>query len=353
MSDGTSIEWTAWPGYRPASWNPIKGCTNVSEGCRRCYARRMAARFSKPGQWGHGIAEMRGGDHRWTGHVELDEAKLLLPLRWRTPRVIFVNSTSDLFHEKLPDEAIDRVFAVMALCPQHRFIVLTKRAERMHGYHSMARAHPVGLEALGLVMESVSRNPQTSVGSGLILQGDICHLKVWPLPNVVLGVSVEDRSTMHRIDDLRATSAAVRMISFEPLLEDLGEIDLTGISWCVVGGESGHGARPMHPDWARSIRDQCRDAGVPFFFKQWGEWLPWSQFGQSSVADRIDATAFRTSEWDGEKWIDVGRPQWCDIADGEVSEEHCVGKVGKHRAGRLLDGRAHDEFPEISPKIPA
>ncbi len=111
MSDGSSIEWLNWPGYRPASWNPVKGCTNVSEGCRRCYARIMAARFSKPGQWGHGLAEMRGGDHRWTGHVELDEAKLLLPLRWRTPRCIFVNSTSDLFHERLPDEAIDRVFA--------------------------------------------------------------------------------------------------------------------------------------------------------------------------------------------------------------------------------------------------
>ena len=278
MSDGSSIEWLNWPGYRPASWNPVRGCTNVSEGCRRCYARIMAARFSKPGQWGHGIAEMRGGDHRWTGRVEMDDAKLLLPLRWRAPRCIFVNSTSDLFHERLPDEAIDRVFAVMALCPQHRFIVLTKRSERM-------------MERLSLLS--------------------------LPLPNVILGVSVEDRSAMHRIDDLRATPAACRMISCEPLLEDLGQIDLAGISWCVVGGESGAGARPMHPDWARSVRDQCRDVGVAYFHKQNGEWAP----GVSCSMPRAAVHDFGDSY---------------------------VHRVGKHRAGRLLDGREWTQLPEVT-----
>ncbi len=349
MSDGRTIEWLAWPGYKSASWNPTRGCTRVSEGCRNCYAEVMAARFNKPGQWGHGLAEMRGGDHRWTGHVELDEAKLLLPLRWRTPRVIFVNSTSDLFHERLPDEAIDKVFAVASLVPRHLLIILTKRIERARAYVS-ATDRPESIRRMRALIDTNDR------------------LREWPLPNVILGVSIEDQETAdERIPHLLATPAACRMVSAEPLLgavklrEVLGDDWLAsgksgerrGLDWIVTGGESGPGARPMHPDWARSIRDQCQEAGVPFFFKQWGEWLPWSQFGQSSVADRIDATAFRTSEWDGEKWGDVGYPQWCDIVDGSIDDEQCVGKVGKRRAGRLLDGRTHDEFPDISPKIPA
>lgn len=303
MSDGSSIEWLNWPGYRPASWNPVKGCTNVSEGCRRCYARIMAARFSKPGQWGHGLAEMRGGDHRWTGHVELDEAKLLLPLRWRAPRCIFVNSTSDLFHERLPDEAIDKVFAVMALCPQHRFIVLTKRAERMRAF--------------------------VSDPNRIVLAWARCadgYVPGWPLSNVIIGVSVEDQETAdERIPHLLATPAACRMVSAEPLL---GPVDFTAImgflgasradrtnirertdalrgsdrreylrqdgtwnhrrlddpdgnqvfstncgprlGWIVTGGESGPGARPMELGWMRSIVRQCKASEVPCFVKQLG-----------------------------------------------------------------------------------
>lgn len=268
MSDNCKIEWLDWPGYKSASCNCVKGCTRVSEGCRHCYAERMAARFSKPGQWGHGIAEMRGSEPRWTGVVELDEAKLLLPLTWRAPRCIFVNSTSDLFHERLPDDAIYRVFAVMALCPQHRFIVLTKRAERMRRY-----------------FERCAKLIKTRLGT-------FCQKVVWPLPNVVVGVSIEDQSTAdERIPHLLATPAACRMVSAEPLLGPVDLPKLGGLSWVVTGGESGPGARPAHPEWFMSIRDQCSAAGVAYFHKQ-------------------------------------------------------NGGSNKKSAGRLLDGREHNEFPE-------
>ena len=395
MSDGSSIEWLAWPGYRPASWNPAKGCTSVSEGCRNCYAEVMAARFSKPGQWGHGIAEMRGGDHRWTGRVGLDEAKLLLPLRWRSPRVIFVNSTSDLFHERLPDEAIDRVFAVMALCPQHRFIVLTKRAERMRAWVTRLSESDNAIEEICDAAVAISGSPCAAH----IIE-DVCM----PLPNVILGVSVEDQATAdERIPHLLATPAACRMVSAEPLL---GPVDFTAImgflgasradrtnirertdalrgsdrreylrqdgtwnhrrlddhdgnqvfstncgprlGWIVTGGESGPGARPAHPDWFRSIRDQCRAAEVPFFFKQNGEWASWDAAGIAHGWDRsrIEGGKMFGRLTDGElagKEFETVYP-WAtrhDIGPGMV-------RVGKHRAGRLLDGRTHDEVPEVS-----
>jgi protein gp37 len=287
MGENSKIEWT------DATWNPIRDCTRKSEGCRNCYAEVMAARFSDPGQWGHGLAQrvaLPGGgiDHRWTGKVELVDSALDLPLRWRRPRRIFVNSTSDLFHEKVPDEWIDRVFAVMALAPQHTFQVLTKRPERMREYMAglggggrtdiMSRAGGRLLRAA----ENATRNAP--------------HVRYdynarWPLPNVWLGTSVEDQATADdRIPHLLATPAAVRFLSAEPLLGPLsiahayttgaalavlfaklerGDVDPRGnLHWVICGGESGPGARPMHPDWARSLRDQCQAAGVPFFMKQ-------------------------------------------------------------------------------------
>lgn len=382
MSDGSSIEWLAWPGYRPASWNPAKGCTSVSEGCRNCYAEVMAARFSKPGQWGHGIAEMRGGDHRWTGRVGLDEAKLLLPLRWRSPRVIFVNSTSDLFHERLPDEAIDRVFAVMALCPQHRFICLTKRAERMLGYFSPETSFLSGNGAFsrGGKIAAIAASLHATKGRSL---------PTWPLPNVILGVSVEDQETAdERIPHLLATQAACRMVSAEPLLGAVdftricilakrpgsvragihvdalsgryvesglayhGDWDISGpppaadtpprrLHWVVSGGESGPGARPAHPDWFRSIRDQCRAAEVPFFFKQNGEYaVVYDRDREDPDWQRCDAIMRKTPK---------GR--WLNLAGGHGFHGKRVLRavpVGKHRSGRLLDGRTHDEVPEVS-----
>lgn len=260
MSDGSAIEWLAWPGYRPASWNPVKGCSRVSEGCRNCYAEVMAARFSKPSQWGHGFAEMRGGDHRWTGRVELVEERLTEPLKWRAPRCIFVNSTSDLFHERLPDEAIDRVFAVMALCPQHLFIVLTKRQERMQAWFASDPCDTIDSHA------------------GTLMHWRDMPEAAWPLPNVILGVSVEDQPTAdERIPHLLATPATCRMVSYEPALGPVDFSKVPGFNrngldlrrwWVVAGSESGPGARPCDLSWVRSMRNQCHAAGVPFFMKQ-------------------------------------------------------------------------------------
>jgi protein gp37 len=281
MADRTKIEWTN------ATWNPIRGCTRVSEGCRNCYAEVMAGRFSDPGQWGHGLAQrvaLPGGgtDHRWTGKVELVDAALDLPLRWRSPRRIFVNSTSDLFHEKVPDEWIDSVFCVMGAATRHTFQVLTKRPERMRDYLTRRRCNFA---------------VKAPIGGGMVDWHPFNKELAVP-PNVWLGTSIEDHSTAHeRIPHLLATPAAVRFLSCEPLL---GPVDLrmvqhprsirvqnvlTGVSfsetsleplpddqarihWTIVGGESGPGARPMHPDWAGWLRDQCQAAGVPFFMKQ-------------------------------------------------------------------------------------
>jgi protein gp37 len=219
MADNSKIEWT------DATWNPVRGCTKISPGCKHCYAETFAERFR--GVPGHPYEQ--GFDLR------LVPDKLLDPIRWAKARMIFVNSMSDLFHEGVPDGYIGHVAEVMRTANWHTYQVLTKRSERL----------------------------------GQLLRIDLRELArerhVW------WGVSVEDRKYgLPRIADLQAAPAAVRFLSVEPLLEDLGTIDLTGISWVIVGGESGPGARPMQPEWVRSVRDQCQAAGVAFFFKQWG-----------------------------------------------------------------------------------
>jgi protein gp37 len=353
MADKTTIEWT------DATWNPVRGCTRVSEGCRNCYAEVMAARFSDPGQWGHGLAQrvtLPGGgiDHRWTGRVELVPAMLDAPLRWRKPRRIFVNSTSDLFHGSLPDDAIDQVFAVMALAPHHTFQVLTKRPERARAYLSDPARR-----------RSAATFAALRHATGAYTIREDCSL-LWPLPNVWLGTSVEDQATADtRIPHLLATPAAVRFISAEPLLGpvDLTRLDpkifaatanaLTGrwrwedgpsrqeapaLDWVICGGESGPGARPMHPDWARSLRDQCQAAGVAFFFKQWGEW--------AVVYDRdhVDPDFQRC----GDMTREHPKGRWLNLAGGHGfhGDRVCyVAPIGKRAAGRSLDGRTHDAFP--------
>jgi protein gp37 len=214
MAIGTPIEWTE------SSWNPVTGCTKISPGCKHCYAERMAKRLQAMGQanYAHGF------------EVTLQEHMLGLPLRWKKPQSIFVNSMSDLFHDEVPLAYIQRVFEVMRRADWHQFQVLTKRAGRLRELDSEL---------------------------------------AWT-PNVWMGVSVESRKYLERIDSLRATGAAVKFLSIEPLLEDLGIIDLFGIDWVIAGGESGPGARPMNPSWVRNIREQCSAAGVAFFFKQWG-----------------------------------------------------------------------------------
>lgn len=225
MSDSSRIEWTE------ATWNPVAGCSVLSPGCTNCYAMRMAARLDAMGQAKYkGTTRKSGGRAKWTGKIVLDRAALDIPKRWKRGRLIFVNSMSDLFHKSVPDAFVLDVFATMRATPQHTYQVLTKRPERV--------------AALDKRID-------------------------WPA-NVWMGTSVESADYLDRIDLLRKTRAKTRFLSLEPLLGPLDDLDLRGIHWVIAGGESGPGARPMEKAWVRSIRDQCRDAGVAFHFKQWG-----------------------------------------------------------------------------------
>lgn len=261
MGQSTGIAWT------DATWNCLRGCSRVSEGCRHCYAEVVAARFSGPGQPYEGLARKVGGEARWTGEVRFIEKHLTDPLRWRQPRRIFVNSMSDLLHDGVPYEWLDRIFAVMALAQRHTFQVLTKRPERMLEYLT---GHAAGGRHVWPAAQAIPMpRGQDKPGPG------------WPLPNVHLGVSVEDQAAAdERIPLLLRTPAAVRWVSAEPLL---GPLDLTPwlpvqtiggvemerwLDWVVVGGESGPGHRPMDPAWLASIVAQCRAAQVPVFVKQ-------------------------------------------------------------------------------------
>lgn len=243
MSEKTGINWTE------ATWNPLVGCSRVSEGCRHCYAEREAANRLRTSPKYQGLAVIgANGEPRWTGEVRLWEKALDQPKRWRKPRMIFVNSMSDLFHENVPDEWINRIFQVMRDCPQHTFQILTKRAERMYIYMS-ARFGPYGDK---------------------------------PLPNVWLGVSAENQATARdRIPHLLSCYAAVRWVSLEPLLgpvdlrefdnvETQEESDRCDLNWVVVGGESGPHYRPMQSEWVHRILIHCKDTNTAFFFKQWG-----------------------------------------------------------------------------------
>ena len=242
MASQTKIEWTEM------TWNPVTGCTKVSAGCKHCYAERMARRLQAMG------VERYHNAFQVTLHEDLVE----LPLRWKQPRLVFVNSMSDLFHEDVPLSFIQRVFATMSRCPQHSFQVLTKRSQRLKA---------------------------------------LAHLLPWP-GNVWVGVTVENALVTHRIHDLQTVPAALRFLSCEPLIGSLDHLDLAGIHWVIVGGESGPGARPVNPAWVEAIYQQCRAASVPFFFKQWGG-------------------------------------------------------VRKHRTGRELHGRTYEEMPVISVLKPA
>lgn len=227
MADRSGIQWTE------ATWNPTTGCDRVSRGCDNCYAMALAKRLKAMGQPRY----QRDGDPRTSGPgfgVTCHYDALGIPLTWARPRLVFVNSMSDLFHARVPFEFIQDVFRVMAKTPQHSYQVLTKRARRLRR---------------------------------------IAPLLDWP-PNVWMGVSVEDSEVLYRIDELRAVPAKVRFLSCEPLLGPLSRLQLDGIHWVIAGGESGSNARKMDQAWVRDIRDQCIDSEVPFFFKQWGGRTP-------------------------------------------------------------------------------
>ncbi|WP_037616356.1 DUF5131 family protein [Streptomyces aureus] len=373
MATTSKIEWT------DATWNIVTGCEKVSPGCDNCYAETFTERF-------RGTA----GHHFETGFdLTLRPERLALPLRWRKPKRVFVNSMSDLFHKDIPDDYLTRAFAVMSLTPQHTYQVLTKRHGRMRSL----------LSSREFVAQVDTQREDIQPGCGDF---------TWPLPNVWLGVSVEDQKRADlRIPALLETPAAVRFLSCEPLL---GPIDLCGpivpgrgrpkltywldgrpgwgpdqtddrgrvfqemavgprIDWVIVGGESGPKARAMHPGWARTIRDQCAHSGVPFFFKQWGEWGPapfqvrvcdpevgWLGTDEELVVAKADseargATHVHTGSWsdeDGERryWLhEIGHKPWslerCGLPNGMAA----IRRWGKGRAGRELDGQVHDAFP--------
>lgn len=329
MADKTRIEWT------DATWNPIVGCTHVSAGCDNCYAaRETSGRLAK-----HPLYAGLARDGKFTGEVRLVPERLSQPLHWRKPRRIFVNSMSDLFHGDVPTEFIAEVFAVMAAASRHQFQVLTKRPGRMRSLLTNPDFHEQVTRAYGPLWRPAGHR--------------------WPLPNVWLGTSVEDQHWADvRIPHLILTPASVRFLSCEPLLGPISLIPLRRIDWVIVGGESGPNARPMHPAWARRLRDECVYAGVPFLFKQWGEYLP------AEVVDdpRMSHGRAYTSHRGGRSAAVVrerpkgafqsGRTRLMEPGDVTIGglmmldRDTVAERVGKHKAGRELDGCTWDEYPK-------
>lgn len=425
-SDNTGIEWT------DATWSPVRGCSRVSEGCKHCYAGVQAARIIAMDR-GRGVVEGQGAydgllakGGQWNGKIKTVPKALDEPLRWSKPRKIFVNSMSDLFHENVPEQFIDQIFVVMALSPRHTFQVLTKRPERMMEYcknFSFERAVEScrGADGVSVILRRSIAELQDIFRLGG--RTDYFHPQrdAYPLPNLWLGVSVEDQKTAdERIPQLLQTPAAVRWISAEPLLgqlkldkwfdawtcsncyfhgsendsgpvvcrgcrsegvygDDAGENKcleckdndfgqscpecgishswsrdygykfenpLPKLDWVVVGGESGADARPMHPSWVRSLRDQCAAVGVPFLFKQWGEWTP-EDPGETSHKDTAGVLPngdFRLRSQGYQPPFDsMDRLRAANYVrlDGRTLMHH----IGKKRAGRLLDGVLHDGYP--------
>ncbi|MFG3085088.1 DUF5131 family protein [Streptomyces parvulus] len=329
MADHTSIEWT------DRTWNPVTGCTKVSPGCDHCYAENIARRFAGSKAFPNGF------------NVTLHEDRVDQPYRWKKPARVFVNSMSDLFHQDVPDLFITRVFDVMEANPQHTFQVLTKRHARMRSFvqqrEALKREYAEKFD--DCPTEAMRNSPAAKWARERAAK---------PPANIWLGVSVETQKWADiRIPALLETPAAVRFLSCEPLL---GPVDLKqavrtmgserghgltasfvhaggccrkfhGIDWVIVGGESGHGARAMHPDWVRDLRDQCATGEVPFFFKQWGEW----SIAPSNYGPDVPARARASTQLVFATKQDV---------DGQI-----MLRAGKARAGRELDGRLHDAFP--------
>lgn len=340
----TKIEWCVSPDGGPGfTWNPVIGCSHCSPGCDHCFAERMANRlasmeftkeFESKDQGALAVYRQVVEFGKWNGRTAFVESALDIPLRRRKPTTYFVGSMTDLFHENTPDEWRDRVFAVMALCPQHRFIVVTKRAQEMKRYF---------LPADDLFLGRWPRMMNLLCGE--------CEPTLFPLPNLMPMVTVCTQAEAdEKIPPLLDMHAACRGVSIEPML---GHVDLQyarfngadslqsieGLHWVICGGETGPGARPMHPDSVRSLRDQCKAAGVPFFLKSWGEWIPKSQWNKPLPRNvqwgtmNINGEFFaETTPWNGH--------------DDDGNGETIVYRVGRKRSGHLLDGVEHREIPE-------
>lgn len=381
MSDNSNIECT------DATWNVVRGCTKVSAGCDNSYAMGIAHRFSGAGLAYEGLTRKIAGRGQWNGKVKLAPELLTLPFTWVKPRRVFVNSMSDLFHPSVPFEFIADVFAVMSVSTRHTYQILTKRPERMRQF---LREYLVNYEGINYDQwldeccpgddfdpDNISAPniyPEwKALGIGPGGGYDNCG-PVFPYENVHLGVSVEDQQTANkRIPDLLECPAAIRFLSCEPLL---GPVDLTNvcvqadrhgeeyqnclsledwvdypesqevinsvgsgalIDWVIAGGESGPGARPANPDWFRALRDQCVAYSVPFFFKQWGEYIP------------VECTADNPFGWypldggDGSRFDDIDKEK-CEL---DIVGMNLVCKVGKKLAGRMLDGREWNQMPDV------
>lgn len=357
MADNTKIEWA------DATVNAINGCSVTSPGCSHCYAMKLAGTRIRNHPTRQGLTIDSKAGPVWNGEVRLHEPALLQPLTWKKPRRIFWNAHGDTFHENVPDEWIDRIFAVAALTPQHTHMILTKRSARMREY--VKTREGMGNAEICRAINAIPYGIGNRKGA----------LEI-PLPNMWLGVSVEDQTRAdERIPDLLATPAAVRFISAEPLLGPVdlacikhpdvagasievlkgfewsppdrqfqisvpmpprnwtAGIGLSRINWVIAGGESGHGARPMHPDWARSLRDQCAAAGVPFHFKQWGEWR--DQGGHVPIPRRNHQSHICYLDKDSGK---------CKPNPNRFSDETMI-RLGKGKSGRLLDGVEHNGMP--------
>lgn len=344
----SKIEWTN------ETWNPIIGCSKVSEGCKNCYAEKMAGRLSNiPSthqnykevvRWGQSVkTDMYYGLQKWNGKTHLIESVLEKPFHWRKPRMIFVCSMGDLFHESVPFWWIDKVFAVILANPHHTFQILTKRPERMLEWFNYKNTSWKNEGMQG--PERIRYQAYAQFGAKVEYDnGDY-----WPLKNLWIGVSAENQEQANkRIPVLNAIPAQVKFVCLEPLLSRIDLNKSLGhtlkhhagglkncLSWVIVGGESGPKARPMHPDWVRSIRDQCKDAEVPFFFKQWGEWR-----------ESVNQDFGRYHKW---QWITPsGITDDCmgrNLINNHEWNTKLMFRSGKKKAGNLLDGKTYQEFP--------
>jgi protein gp37 len=344
MGDKSKIEWT------DATWNPTTGCTWAGPECDHCYAVPMTKRLAAMGQEKYqGLTT----DKHFNGVMKTHPSTLDIPVRWKKPRKIFVNSMSDLFHKDVPFVFIAKVFAVMALTPRHTYQVLTKRPERAIEFFKWLETQWAQLFPIGPPDEVIDANVVLQFVSdaevGCQVSDDVAA-EPWPLPNVWLGVSTgTQKAALERIPLLAKIPAAVRFVSAEPLLEQLdmfcGDGDwglLTDIHQVIAGGESGPGARPMHPAWPRLLRDQCLQAAVAFHFKQWGEWAPdpakWHGLGPTGIPPQLCVSP--KGETAGGFMGGLAEQR---EAEGWVPME----RKGKKAAGRLLDGREWNEMPTL------